>query len=342
LESGESGFTKHARLGAFVNSCIVFLGPSLPSKEAKNLLKADFRAPARQGDVFLALKEKPRVIVLIDGVFGAAPSVWHHEIRAAKASGVKIFGAASMGALRAAELPDCITPIGLIAQKYSSGEWNDDADVALLHSDSTTGYQSLSLPQVNVWATLTSAVRKKLLNTRECDALISLSQNIFYQDRTWGRVLELAPLKKRTALTMYVQSNAVDQKALDTKACLTMAARFMQGKPRESAEINTVPFSSFVRRNRIGFVAAHSKQREAIKTLLLAHMAILNGLVADAEDVAEKLKILDLAGLSRDEAFRLAEVLVLEDMVLTGPERFFPDGPSELEAKQLASLMKSR
>ena len=72
---------------------IVFLGPSLPVREAKQLLRADYRPPARQGDLFRAIDARPDVIVLIDGVFESAPSVWHHELLAAHASGIALLGA---------------------------------------------------------------------------------------------------------------------------------------------------------------------------------------------------------------------------------------------------------
>ena len=71
---------------------IVFLGPSLPLERAREVLDATYRPPARQGDVFRALAERPRGIVLIDGVFEAVPSVWHHELRAALASGASSWG----------------------------------------------------------------------------------------------------------------------------------------------------------------------------------------------------------------------------------------------------------
>ena len=46
----------------------------------------------------------PRAIGIIDGVFLDVASVWHREILWALSQGVHVFGAASMGALRAAEL----------------------------------------------------------------------------------------------------------------------------------------------------------------------------------------------------------------------------------------------
>ncbi len=110
-------------LGASVKNAklIVFLGPSLPRAEAKRLApSATFWPPARQGDVFRALDRRPRAIALIDGVFEGAPSVWHHELRAALAAGVTVFGASSMGALRAAELRDeGMIGVGQVYEQYA-------------------------------------------------------------------------------------------------------------------------------------------------------------------------------------------------------------------------------
>ena len=86
-----------------MSDVIVYLGPSLPADEARSIVDCEVRAPARQGDLFRALVERPAIIVLIDGVFEASPSVWHHEIVAAHAAAVPMIGAGSMGALRAAE-----------------------------------------------------------------------------------------------------------------------------------------------------------------------------------------------------------------------------------------------
>ena len=46
----------------------------------------------------------PGAIGVIDGYFDGVPSVWHKEILWALSQGIRVFGGASMGALRAAEL----------------------------------------------------------------------------------------------------------------------------------------------------------------------------------------------------------------------------------------------
>jgi hypothetical protein len=83
---------------------IVFLGPTLNPVAAQEICNAEFRPPAAMGDVTRAVSEGADAIVLIDGVFEDRPSVWHKEILWALSKGIGVVGAASMGALRAAEL----------------------------------------------------------------------------------------------------------------------------------------------------------------------------------------------------------------------------------------------
>ena len=82
----------------------VFLGPSLPLDQARAILDAIYLPPVQQGDLLRLLELKPRYVGIIDGYFETVPAVWHKEILLAMSQGVHVFGAASMGALRAAEL----------------------------------------------------------------------------------------------------------------------------------------------------------------------------------------------------------------------------------------------
>src|SRR5262245_46471096 len=83
----------------------VFLGPTLAPDVAAKHLDACYLPPAEQGAIFDAAKRlNPRGIALIDGAFAKVPAVRHKEILWAISRGIPVFGAASMGALRAAEL----------------------------------------------------------------------------------------------------------------------------------------------------------------------------------------------------------------------------------------------
>lgn len=109
------------------NRIVVFLGPSLSAREARGVLPdATFLPPARQGDVYRAVRDRrPRAIALIDGLFATAPAVWHREILWAMGEArVRIFGAASMGALRAAELDSFgMVGIGKVYESYRVGRY---------------------------------------------------------------------------------------------------------------------------------------------------------------------------------------------------------------------------
>jgi hypothetical protein len=82
----------------------VFLGPTLEKAQACAILDADYYPPARKGDVYRVMASGVKTIILIDGVFHSTPSVWQREILHALEDGIRVVGASSMGALRAAEL----------------------------------------------------------------------------------------------------------------------------------------------------------------------------------------------------------------------------------------------
>lgn len=329
---------------------IVFLGPSLPLAEARKRLRADYRPPAQQGDVFRALADRPRVIVLVDGVFESVPSVWHHELLAAHAAGVHVLGASSMGALRSAELPGVVTGVGEIARRFASGEWNDDALVALLHADAEHGFRPMTLPWVNAWATARAAHRAGLFGAARRRQLVDAATRVFYQSRTWRSVLDATgwPEVLRQRVLEFVRSHGVDLKADDARAALDAATRV---GPRRAAR----PFhaSSFVRRQRLAQVnperlaawqalpEARALADDGTRRLLLAGFARIAAIEPPEARVRAFAARLNGLGLADDERATLAEALALDELVLSAPERFLPDGPTRLEGLVLAARIAS-
>src|SRR5690349_19745459 len=114
---------------------VVFLGPTLTLAEAKTELPdALYLPPARCGDGLQSLRLSPRALLIIDGTFERTPAVWHKEIGLALERRVPVFGAASMGALRAAEMEDFgMIGIGSIFRDYRDGRLVDDDEVAVIH-----------------------------------------------------------------------------------------------------------------------------------------------------------------------------------------------------------------
>lgn len=118
---------------------LIYVGPSLYGHEIEPWPDEMFLPPACQGDIlFDLLGYGPERIVLIDGEFNQSIPVWVKEILYALADGVHFIGAASMGALRAAETWRYgAVGIGKIFEQYKSGEVEDDSYVAMTYDPET-------------------------------------------------------------------------------------------------------------------------------------------------------------------------------------------------------------
>src|SRR5262245_12561297 len=130
---------------------VVFCGPTLGQHERAAYSEFEFRQPVRQGELYAAAQGGAQVIGVIDGYFDGQPAVWHKEILWALSQGITVFGASSMGALRAAELhPFGMRGVGAIFESYRDGSLTDDDEVVLIHGPPETGYVRLSEPMVNL------------------------------------------------------------------------------------------------------------------------------------------------------------------------------------------------
>lgn len=159
---------------------VLFAGPSLSGQEYDRG-GLDVRPPARQGDLYRAVLDGADAIGLIDGVFGFVPSVWHKEILFALKQGIPVLGAASLGALRAAECAAYgMVPVGPIAESYASGARNEDADVCLAHAPAELDFMPLSEPLVDVEATVAAMD----VTAAEAIALRLAANAIYFADRT--------------------------------------------------------------------------------------------------------------------------------------------------------------
>jgi hypothetical protein len=212
----------------------VFTGPTLPVDDARSLLDAVYLPPVSQGDVYRAARERPWGIGIIDGYFGRIPAVWHKEILWALSQGIHVFGAASMGALRAAELaPFGMEGVGEVFAAFRDGELTDDDEVAVVHGPAEAGYRPLSEAMVNIRATLDAAVVAEVVGEEVQRELLALAKAIFYPRRTWpGLLAEAASRVPRlakselAALAAWLPSGRVDRKQADARALLAhMAAR---------------------------------------------------------------------------------------------------------------------
>ena len=179
---------------------VVFSGPSLPDA-ALHAGSLQVRGPARLGDIAKAVLQGTTVIGLIDGYFENVASVWHKEILHALSEGVQVYGAASMGALRAAECaPFGMIGVGEVFARYATGEIVDDDAVAQVHGPAELDFIALSEPLVNIEATMNSLRRQCLITEAECDLACRAARAMFFKERSYASALaaarQIAPLRK--------------------------------------------------------------------------------------------------------------------------------------------------
>jgi len=197
---------------------IVFLGPSLEREAAEEILPAEYRPPAKRGDLLRAAEEGAAIIGLIDGVFHQESAVAHREILAAVKKGVRVVGASSMGALRAAEMDTLgMTGVGEVYRMYKSGELISDDEVALVF-DPETGL-SLSEPLVNIRFTLMAAEAQGVISGQEHAAILAAARSVFYPQRTYPKIVSATEkalvAETRDRFLTWVPDHAVDRKRMD-------------------------------------------------------------------------------------------------------------------------------
>ncbi|MBP1860040.1 TfuA-like protein [Rhizobium herbae] len=212
---------------------VVFVGPSLP--DAAQLRAADItiRPPAIQGDIRRAIDEGYSRIGLVDGGFEYQPPVWHKEILYGLSIGVRIYGSSSMGALRAAECEDFgMIGIGTVFDGFKTGKLIDDADVALLHGPEELGYPALTVPLVNVIATLDALHENGSVPSAQREILEISARNIFYKERTWGKIVCDSGLG--TDLLPLLNRGMVDVKRQDARQLLAAMQRASDDPSKET------------------------------------------------------------------------------------------------------------
>lgn len=186
-----------------MTTIIIYTGLSIPFSEAKEILDSHddieviYKRPIQRGDLNLALKENPDIIGIIDGVFHQNSAVGHKEILNVMKKGIKVYGASSMGALRASELDVFgMIGIGYVYNQYTSGKVDSDDDVAVMLDSETL--EALSEPLINMNYVFENALSENIITTDQKEELSKIAKETFYPQRNYAQTLAKSSLDNTT------------------------------------------------------------------------------------------------------------------------------------------------
>jgi hypothetical protein len=204
-------------------TAIIFAGPSLPPRARPHVAGLEWRPPLRRGDLYLAALRRPALIGVVDGYFETVPTVWHKEILWAMSQGIHVYGAASIGALRAAELAE-----------FGMNGVGDDDEVAVLHGPAEIEYVQVTEAMVNVRATVEHALQSGIVEPDLASGLIEIAKSLFYKDRTYDAMLKLASGRDFAPAAIdrfaaWLPQGQVDQKRVDAEEMLRAMIAHLEG-----------------------------------------------------------------------------------------------------------------
>ena len=205
---------------------VLFVGPSLDRRLIPDTLEV--MAPALCGDLAALLADPPPAVGLIDGCFEVAPTVWHKEILDLIAHGVPVAGAASLGALRAAELHQLgMIGIGAIFEAYADDRILRDDAVLITHAPAELDWRPLTVALVDAEI----ALQRAPLGAQERRHLQRIVRRMDFRARTWKACLD--DYRKRTGRRAPIDDGALESVATAKRDdALALVAALMSGLPR--------------------------------------------------------------------------------------------------------------
>jgi hypothetical protein len=150
--------------------------------------------PVARGDLYRARLLGFGMFLILDGVFLEQLAVSPREIIDVLRDGATVLGAASMGAIRAAECwPAGMRGIGSIYRLYRRGALMSDDEVAVTFSPACP-FPAATVALVNVRYAAGRAWRDGLLTRDEVASVVNAACELHFTDRQWHSILGSAGL----------------------------------------------------------------------------------------------------------------------------------------------------
>jgi len=210
----------------------IFSKLTIKEDEIRNLMKnydVDIYPPIKRGDLTFEKIKDYDVIGIIDGCFLQNTAVSHREILKVMERGQTVFGAGSMGALRASELDVCgMIGVGSVYSLYKSGIITDDDEVAVTFDENLN---QVTFSMISFREMINSALKDKIISEIDAKNLMNAGKSLYYPIRTYENVFEKAnlPDEKRENLSRYLE-NQEDIKRKDAFEMIMQIIKYVESQ----------------------------------------------------------------------------------------------------------------
>jgi len=168
---------------------VIFIGPTLSIDKAKEILDADYRPPAKKGDLLKLIPTAVKFVGLIDGYFlQDYPPTPIEVYNLLRKKDVLVFGSSSLGTLRAVELKRFgMMGIGKIFNLFLKGIIDSDDEVAVTF----TGYREYqSDALIDIRYNLFLAQKKQIIDKNTKRNILRIAKKTYFPYRTYDDILE--------------------------------------------------------------------------------------------------------------------------------------------------------
>ncbi|HEU5269173.1 MAG TPA: TfuA-like protein, partial [Jatrophihabitans sp.] len=215
---------------------IVYTGPTLSPDEVLAVLpEAQVRPPLARADLLAEDWAAGDIAVIIDGFFRERRSVGHKDILWLLAEGVQVVGAASMGALRAAEMAAYgMLGVGVVYTMYATEEIDGDDEVGVLHGPADRGYQAQTVALVNLRYGCRRGAETGLVPEAAGRRIVQAAKELPFIQRSWPEIASRLDERDRPVLDRLAErigSGAWDIKRLDALSALRGIATGQRTSP---------------------------------------------------------------------------------------------------------------
>lgn len=178
------------------HSTAIFTGPSLLRCEAQALFPgARIEPPVARGDLERLCGEGVSTFLVIDGVFAHRLAVPPSEVVSVLRAGAWAVGAASLGAIRAAECwPAGMEGRGAVYRLYRWRVISDDDEVAVA-TDPDRDFAAVSVALISVRFALLAALRRRLLDREAAGTVLAAARSQHFSQRSWPSIFSLAGIR---------------------------------------------------------------------------------------------------------------------------------------------------